>query len=123
MAKTVRLVGAMLAALALATGAAGCGSDSATAPATGGAGASASSAPASAAAPAGKVSANNASEDELTVAFEQAGVPNAEKWADEVTEYRPYPADDPNFGKLRTELAKYNPAPGVVDKIVSVLQP
>lgn len=48
-------------------------------------------------------------------------MPNAAKWADEIAEYRPYTADDPNFTKLRTELAKYNPGPGVVDKIVSVL--
>jgi len=73
--------------------------------------------------PAGKVSANMATEDELVAAFEKAGVPNADNWAGEVEEYRPYPADDPNFTKLRGELAKYNPGPGVVDKIVSVLAP
>lgn len=36
-------------------------------------------------------------------------------------EYRPYPTNDPAFAKLRQELAKYNPSPDVVDKIVAVL--
>ncbi len=75
---------------------------------------------AKAAAPAAKVSANQASEQELATAFEAAGIPNARKWAEEVTEYRPY--DEPTFAKLRRELAKYNPAPGVVDKIIATLE-
>ncbi len=60
---------------------------------------------------------------ELTAAFQAAGVPNASRWAAEVMEYRPYPANDPSFAKLRGELAKYNPAAGVVDKIVATLTP
>ncbi len=67
------------------------------------------------------LSANNASEDELAAAFEAAGISNAAKWAHEVVEYRPYPADDTEFKKLRAELAKYNPGPGVVDAIVGQL--
>ena len=43
----------------------------------------------------------------------------AARWAKEVVEYRPYPANDPTIAKLRGELAKYNPGPGVVDAIVS----
>jgi hypothetical protein len=68
-----------------------------------------------------KVSANNASRAELQAAFQAAGIPNAAAWAREVEEYRPYPTDDPNMTKLRQELAKYNPAPGVVDQIIAVL--
>ncbi|MCD2191122.1 hypothetical protein [Actinomycetospora soli] len=119
------------AALALAL--AGCSGGGSEAPASSSAtstpastsATSAGSATSASAAPTGgpKVSANNASEDELAQRFEQAGIPNAEKWADEVVEYRPYPADDPNFNALREELAKYNPGPGVVDQIVAVLQP
>ena len=45
----------------------------------------------------GKVSANNASEEELLAAFEEAGIPNAKQWSHEVEEYRPYPVDDPSF--------------------------
>jgi hypothetical protein len=68
-----------------------------------------------------KVNANTASVTELQRAFEAAGISNAARWAREVEEYRPYPTDDPSFAKLRRELAKYNPAPGVVDQIVSTL--
>lgn len=79
--------------------------------------------PTTAAQPGTKVSANTATRAELEAALAAAGVPNAGRWAAEVVEYRPYPADDPSFAKLRRELAKYNPAPGVVDRIVSVLEP
>ena len=70
-----------------------------------------------------KVSGNTASNTELIAAFTAAGIPNPASWAREVMEYRPYPASDPNFTKLRNELVKYNPAPGVVDKIVATLTP
>ncbi len=68
-----------------------------------------------------KVNANTASQDEVQRALEADGVPNASRWAREVVEYRPYPTDDPSFGKLRQELAKYNPDPQVVDQIVAAL--
>ena len=77
----------------------------------------ASSAPAAA----GKVSANNATVAELTAAFQAAGIANAARWATEVDEYRPYPATDANLPKLRQNLVKYNPGPGVVDSIVAAL--
>ena len=67
-----------------------------------------------------KVSANNTTVAELQRAFEAAGISNASRWALEVEEYRPYPSD-PGFAKLRQELAKYNPGPGVVDQIVATL--
>jgi hypothetical protein len=70
-----------------------------------------------------KVSANTASRAEVQAALEAAGVPSAANWTREVLEYRPYPTTDPNFAKLRGELAKYNPAPGVVDQIIAVLEP
>ena len=70
-----------------------------------------------------KVSANTASEQEITAALTAAGVSNPDRWAEEVVEYRPYPADDPNLTKLRDNLAKYNPGQETVDKIVSALQP
>jgi hypothetical protein len=72
---------------------------------------------------AGKASANQGSEEEIFAALSKAGVPNPAQWTQEVIEYRPYPANDPNLPKLRAQLAKYNPAPGVVDKIVSALTP
>ncbi|MFN8584998.1 MAG: hypothetical protein U0446_06730 [Dehalococcoidia bacterium] len=77
---------------------------------------------ATAAAAAKKVSANNATIAEITAALEAAGVSNASRWAREVDEYRPYSTTDTNLNKLRQELAKYNPGPGVVDAIVATLQ-
>jgi ABC-type enterochelin transport system substrate-binding protein len=70
-----------------------------------------------------KVSANEASVNEIAAALAAAGVDNADRWAREVAEYRPYATDDPDLTRLRDELAKYNPAPGVVDTIISVLGP
>jgi ABC-type enterochelin transport system substrate-binding protein len=68
-----------------------------------------------------KVNANTATVAQITAALDAAGVSNASRWAREVEEYRPYPTDDPTFAKLRKELAKYNPAAGVVDQIISAL--
>ena len=70
-----------------------------------------------------KVSANTASEEEIATALDSAGVSNADRWAEEVVEYRPYPADDANLTKLRDNLAKYNPGQETTDKIVSALTP
>jgi hypothetical protein len=67
------------------------------------------------------VNANTASIDQIQRALDANGVPNAARWAREVDEYRPYPTNDPSMAKLRQELAKYNPAPDVVDKIVASL--
>lgn len=66
------------------------------------------------------VDANTASVAEMAAAFEAAGVPNAERWAREVEEYRPYDASD-NWANLRDELAKYNIDQDTFDLIVSVL--
>lgn len=100
---------------------------------TSGASNSGPSAPAASSAPAppdnggqatgAKVSANTASEDEIAAALERAGVSNAERWAEEVVEYRPYPADDPDLTRLRENLAKYNPGEETTNKIVSALAP
>lgn len=66
--------------------------------------------------------ANTASVDEIASALVAAGVDNADRWAREVVEYRPYDASDPDLTQPRDELAKYNPAGGVVDLIISVLE-
>ena len=70
-----------------------------------------------------KVSANTASEEEIAAALDSAGVSNADRWAEEVVEYRPYPAEDANLTKLRDNLVKYNPGQETTDKIVSALTP
>jgi hypothetical protein len=68
-----------------------------------------------------KPNANTASRAEMTAAFTAASISNASRWATEVEEYRPYPTNDPNMAKLRQNLAKYNPGPGVVDAIIASL--
>ena len=68
-----------------------------------------------------RVNANTASIAELTAAFSASGIATPDRWAREVDEYRPYPTNDSSFAKLRQELAKYNPAPGVVDQIIATL--
>ncbi len=70
-----------------------------------------------------RVSANSASQAEIAAALAAAGVPNADRWAREVTEYRPYPADDPTLARLQANLAKYNPDPATLQAILSALQP
>lgn len=70
-----------------------------------------------------RVSANTATRDELVAALSAAGVSNADKWANEIEEYRPYDASDTELAKLRTELEKYNPTADTLDAILSVLQP
>lgn len=75
----------------------------------------------SSAAGSAKVDPNTASVEELTAAFEAAGVPNAERWAEEVEEYRPY-TGAADLVRLRQELTKYNIDDATFAKIVSVLQ-
>ena len=70
-----------------------------------------------------KVSANNASEQELVAALTAAGVSNPTRWAGEIQEYRPYDTSDASLSKLKQELAKYKPDQATLDKIMSVLEP
>ncbi len=67
-----------------------------------------------------KVNANTADVSEMAAAFEAAGVPNADKWAREVEEYRPYTDDD--WAHLYDELSKYNIDDDAFDKITSTLE-
>jgi hypothetical protein len=107
----------IIAVLVVALAAVGCGGST-----TSGEGESATTS--AQPAPAGeKVSANTASAGDIATALTAAGVSNAERWADEVVEYRPYPPDDPGLQKLRDNLAKYNPGEDTVNKIVSALTP
>lgn len=65
------------------------------------------------------VDANTASVDEMAAAFDAAGVPNAERWAREVEEYRPY--TDDGWAHLRQELSKYNIDDQTFQQITSTL--
>jgi hypothetical protein len=104
-----------LAAVALAL--AGCGGSDSAAPTT-----TKEPTATNTTAPTGKISVNNSTRDELIAAFEAAGIPSADRWADEVTEYRPYSVDDTSYAQLRTELAKYNPPPEVLEKIIAMMK-
>ena len=114
--------GRMLAGLALIATLAGCSAQAITdTPSTG-----ATATPAAttaAAASAGRVSANDASQAELVAALTAAGVPNAERWTQEVLEYRPYSSDDATLQKLQDNLAKYNPDPATLQAILGALEP
>ena len=66
------------------------------------------------------MNANTATEAELAAAFAAAGISNADRWAREVTEYRPYPVD-PTWAQLRQELGKYNIDPAVLEQIIAIL--
>ena len=110
---------ALLLALTLALVIAACGEESgdsttgATSPAT----------PATGdAATVGKLSANNATAEELEAAFAAAGISNPGAWAHDVEHHRPFPADDPDFAKLRRGLADHNAAPEIVETIVGLLK-
>ena len=70
-----------------------------------------------------QVSANSASESEIAAALAAAGVANADRWAREVVEYRPYDASDTTLHKLQDNLAKYNPDPTTLAGILSALVP
>lgn len=73
--------------------------------------------------PTSQVSANSASEPEIAAALAAAGVSNADRWAREVVEYRPYDASDSTLQKLQDNLAKYNPDPTTLAGILSALVP
>jgi hypothetical protein len=115
---------ALVALVIVAACSSGSASPSSSAPATGSSPvADGSSSASSSSAAAGKISANTASQAEIAAALTAAGVPNADRWAKEVTEYRPYPADDPTLQALQDNLAKYNPDPATLAGILSALQP
>lgn len=67
------------------------------------------------------MNANTATVAEIAAVLDSNGVTNSAKWAKEIGEYRPYPADDPTFASLRKNLAKYNPSTATVDGIVASL--
>ena len=111
--------------LTCAAALAACSGSPATSSARVGSSATAASAAASAATSttAGKVSANAASTAEIVAALEAAGVPNADRWAREVEEYRSYDTSDPTLQSLQDNLAKYHPDPETLAGILGAMQP
>jgi hypothetical protein len=122
--RTVPILASSVVALLLAACSASTGSASSAPAATQPAATAAPSAVASAGGAATtKVSANTASEADIAAALTAAGVPNADRWAREVTEYRPYPTDDPTLARLQDNLAKYQPDAATLQGILSALEP
>jgi DNA uptake protein ComE-like DNA-binding protein len=124
--KTKLIAIPMIAAgLAATIALSGCGSsttsNSSTAPTT--SATTSASAGATATSSGQKVSANTASQSEISAALQAAGVANAQRWAKEVVEYRPYDTGDANLTKLQQSLAKYSPGQDTINKIVGALQP
>jgi hypothetical protein len=56
-------------------------------------------------------------------AASEGRVPDPAKCAEEAVECRPYVEDDPAFGKLRKNLAKYGPGEDTLHRIVSAPRP
>lgn len=110
---------ALLLALTLALAIAGCGEESGDSTA----GTASPATPSTSdAATGGKLSANNATVEELEAAFAAAGISNPGAWAHDVEHHRPFPADDTEFAKLRRGLAEHNAAPDVVETIIGLLK-
>ena len=74
-----------------------------------------------AASAAATIAVNTATQEEIAAAFTAAGIRNADRWAREVVEYRPYEAD-PTWARLREELGKYNIDPAVLEQIIALLR-
>jgi hypothetical protein len=113
-------VGALLLAAACSSGGGSTASPASTNAPTAAASTTASAGPSTSVA---RVSANTASQSEIAAALTAAGVPNADRWAREVIEYRPYDASDATLQKLQDNLAKYNPDPATLAGILSALTP
>jgi competence protein ComEA len=117
---TIRSISlASIAALALL----GCSSGTASTSPSGAATSSAASTVPAASGAATRVSANDATHDQLVAALTSAGVPNADRWAKEIEEYRPYDTSDATLQKLQDNLAKYNPDAATLAGILAALQP
>ena len=126
MPRTIRLAGLATLTLAAAAVLAACSGSGAGATATTAASAPAASAADSTGTTGGataRISANTATTDEIVAALTAAGVPNPERWAREIQEYRPYDASDTALTRLQQNLAKYNPDAATLAGILSVLQP
>ncbi|MCA0435842.1 MAG: hypothetical protein M9891_18180 [Austwickia sp.] len=106
---------------AAASSAASAAATNASSAATGASSAASSALAGSTAQDGAKVNANTASAAEIAAALDKAGVANAQRWAREIEEYRPYTAADmPD--KLGKELGKYGIDRGTLDKILATLK-
>lgn len=70
---------------------------------------------------AAKPSVNNGSEKDLAATLRDAGVSDAEKWAQTLVEYRPYPAGDAGAARVREVLDQFKADPDTVAKVTAAV--
>jgi len=58
----------------------------------------------------------------MTLTLQAAGVTRARTWAARIERHRPYPTSDTAFAMLRKQLAKYDPAPATMHRILAALR-
>jgi hypothetical protein len=82
--------------------------------------------PSAAPGPAGaaaRTSIAESSVQDLAATLRANNVDDPERWARVIAQSRPYPADDPNLGKLRQVLAQNQADPPTIDRITNALTP
>jgi hypothetical protein len=71
---------------------------------------------------AARTSIAESSVQDMAATLRANNVDDPERWA-RVSQNRPYPADDPNLGKLRQVLAQSRADPPTIDRITNALTP
>jgi hypothetical protein len=72
---------------------------------------------------AARTSIAESSVQDMAATFRANNVDDPERWARVIAQNRPYPADDPNLGKLRQVLAQSQADPPTIDRITNALTP
>jgi hypothetical protein len=70
-----------------------------------------------------RMSITSASAKDLAATLRANGVDDPEHWAKVVSDNKPYPAEDPALGKLRTVLQQAGLDPANTQRILDVLAP
>lgn len=70
-----------------------------------------------------KQSINDSSVQDIAAVLRTNQVQDSGKWAQVVMQYRPYPKDDPQLGKLRRALADNHADPRTIEQVTAVLKP
>lgn len=68
-----------------------------------------------------KPSVNNGSEKDLAATLRDAGVSDAEKWAQTLVQYRPYPAGDAGAARIKEVLGQFQADPDTVSKVTATV--
>ena len=70
-----------------------------------------------------KQSVNDSSVQDIAAVLATNQVQDPGRWAHVVMQYRPYPKDDPQLGKLRRAMADNHADPRTIDQVTAVLRP